>query len=232
MKFRFNEDWGVNYGDNDTNGSLEPGGANIPIPNPGTYFVTLDLDNLTYTVTPFTADKRGMFHTDGQNLEIESIPPFEDGYAVTKFKNIDSNGNQGNDSGGDFVDTDLPIIRLAEIYLNYAEASLRGGGGDLSVAAARINELRMRAYGNTSGNITASDLTLDFILNERSKELYWEGQRRTDLVRYGYFTSGSYVWPFKGNVPEGSGVPDYLNLYPLPNNVISVNPNLTQNEGY
>ena len=126
----------------------------------------------------------------------------------------------------------MPIIRLAEIYLNYAEASLRGGGGDLGVAANRINELRMRAYGNASGNISASDLTLDFILNERSKELYWEGQRRTDLVRYGYFTSGSYVWPFKGNVPEGSGVADYLNLYPLPNNVISVNPNLTQNEGY
>ena len=232
MKFRFNEDWGNNYGDNDTNGSLEPGGANIPIANPGTYFVTLDLDNLTYSVTPFSADKRGMFYTDGQNLEIESIPPFEDGYAITKFKNIDSNGNQGSDSGGDFVDTDLPIIRLAEIYLNYAEASLRGGGGDLGVAANRINELRMRAYGNASGNISASDLTLDFILDERSKELYWEGQRRTDLVRYGYFTSGSYVWPFKGNVPEGSGVADYLNLYPLPNNVISVNPNLTQNEGY
>lgn len=232
MKFRFNEDWGNNYGDNDTNGSLEPGGANIPIANPGTYFVTLDLDNLTYSVTPFSADKRGMFYTDGQNLEIESIPPFEDGYAITKFKNIDSNGNQGSDSGGDFVDTDLPIIRLAEIYLNYAEASLRGGGGDLGVAANKINELRMRAYGNASGNISASDLTLDFILDERSKELYWEGQRRTDLVRYGYFTSGSYVWPFKGNVPEGSGVADYLNLYPLPNNVISVNPNLTQNEGY
>ena len=232
IKFRFDEDWGNNYGDNDTNGSLEPGGANIPIASAGTYLVTLDLDNLTYSVTPFSADKRGMFYTDGQNLEIESIPPFEDGYAITKFKNVDSNGNQGSDSGGDFVDTDLPIIRLAEIYLNYAEATLRGGGGDLGIAANKINELRMRAYGNSSGNISASDLTLDFILDERSKELYWEGQRRTDLVRYGYFTSGSYLWPFKGNAPEGAGVGDYLNIYPLPNNIISVNPNLTQNDGY
>lgn len=232
IKFRFNEDWGNNYGDNDTNGSLEPGGANIPIPNTGAYFITLDLNNLTYSVTPFSADKRGMFHSDGQNLEIESIPPFEDGYAVTKFKNIDSNGNPGNDAGGNFVDTDIPLIRLAEIYLNYAEAALRGGGGDLTLAANRINELRMRAYGNTSGNISASDLTLDFILNERSKELYWEGQRRTDLVRYGYFTSGTYVWPFKGNVPTGSGVSDFRNLYPIPTNLLSVNPNLTQNEGY
>jgi len=232
MKFRFNEDWGQNYGDNDANGSLEAGGANIPISNPGTYFVTLDLDNLTYTVTPFSADKRGMFYSDGQNLEIESIPPFEDGYAVSKFKNVDSSGNQGNDTTGEFTDTDVPLIRLAEIYLNYAEAAVRGGGGDLGLAASKINELRMRAYGNSSGDISSSDLTLDFILNERSKELYWEGQRRTDLVRYGYFTSDNYLWPFKGNAAVGSSVGDYRNVFPLPNNVISVNPNLTQNQGY
>ena len=232
IKFRFNEDWGVNYGDTGEDGTLDSGGANIAIPNPGTYYITLDLDALTYSVTPFSSDKRGMFYTDGQNLEIESIPPFEDGYAVTKFKNIDSNGNQGSDTSGEFTDTDLPIIRLAEIYLNYAEAALRGGGGDLGLAASKINELRMRAYGNTSGNITSSDLDLDFILNERSKELYWEGQRRTDLVRYNYFTTGDYLWPFKGNSPVGTSVGNYRNVYPLPNNVISVNPNLSQNQGY
>ena len=138
-----------------------------------------------------------MFYSDGQNLEIESIPSFENGYAVTKFKNVDSNGNQGVDSGGDFTDTDLPLIRLAEIYLNYAEAVVRGGNGDLSLAVSKINELRQRAFGNTSGDITSSDLDLEFILNERSKELYWEGLRRTDLIRFNKFTSGSYLWPFK-----------------------------------
>ena len=71
---------------------------------------------------------------------------FENGYAVTKFKNIDSNGNQGVDSGGDFTDTDLPLIRLAEIYLNYAEAVVRGGNGDLSLAVSKINELRQREH--------------------------------------------------------------------------------------
>ena len=232
LKFRFNEDWGQNYGDNDTNGTLEAGGANIPVPGAGTYFVTLDLDNLTYTLEPFTSDNRGMFHSDGQNLEIESIPPFEDGYAVKKWKNVDSNGDPGSDTSGDFVDTDVPIMRLAEIYLNYAEAVLRGGGGDLGTAAGYINELRERAYGNTSGNITAGDLDLEFILDERSKELYWEGQRRTDLVRYGYFTSGSYLWPFKGDVAEGTSVSDFRNVFPLPANSILINPNLTQNEGY
>jgi starch-binding outer membrane protein, SusD/RagB family len=232
MKFRFDEDWGNNYGDNDSDGSLEPGGANIPIPVAGTYFITFDLDNLTYSVALFTSDSRGMFHTDGQELEIESIPPFKNGYAVTKFKNVDSNGDAGSDPTGNFVDSDLPLIRLAEIYLNYAEASLRGGGGDLNLAVSKINELRLRAYGNSSGNISSGDLTLDFVLAERSKELYWEGQRRTDLVRYNYFTTSSLLWPFKGNVPNGSSVDQFRNVFPLPINVLSINPNLTQNEGY
>ncbi len=232
IKFRFNEDWGQNFGDTGADGSLEPGGDNIAIASDGTYFITLDLDNLTYAVVSASGDKRGMFHTDGQNLEIASIPPFKEGYAVTKFKNVDSNGNAGSDTTGNFVDSDLPLIRLAEIYLNYAEASLRGGGGDLSLAAAKINELRQRAYGNTSGNISSSDLTLDFVLDERSKELYWEGQRRTDLVRYNYFTSSNFLWPFKGNIPNGSSVDQFRNIYPLPVNVLSINPNLTQNPGY
>jgi len=232
MKFRYNEDWGVNYGDNGADGTLEGGGANIAIPSSGTYYVTMDLNNNTYTISPFTADQRGMFHSSGQNLEIETIPPFTDGYAVTKFKNIDSNGNQGNDSSGTWCDTDIPLIRLAEIYLNYAEAVLRGGGGDLNTAAARINELRERAYGNSSGNITSSDLDLQFVLDERSKELYWEGQRRTDLVRYNQFTTAAYLWPFKGNEQTGVSVDSYRNLFPLPSNVISINPNLSQNEGY
>jgi len=179
-----------------------------------------------------SGDQRGMFHTDGQNLEIEKIPPFKEGYAISKFKNVDSNGNAGNDTSGSFVDTDLPLIRLAEIYLNYAEASLRGGGGDLGLAASKINELRERGYGTTAANITSGDLDLDFVLDERSRELYWEGQRRTDLVRYNYFTTNSFLWPFKGNVLNGTSVDQYRNIFPLPTNVLSTNHNLTQNVGY
>ncbi|SDS08535.1 Starch-binding associating with outer membrane [Polaribacter sp. KT25b] len=232
IKFRFNEDWGNNYGDDNSDGTLEAGGSNIAVPSNGTYFITLDLNTFTYTMSPYTGDKRGMFHKDGQTLEIEEIPTFENGYAVTKFKNIDSSGNQGSDTAGDFVDTDLPLIRLAEIYLNYAEASLRGGGGDLGLAVTKINELRERSYGSTAGNITSGDLTLEFILNERSRELYWEGQRRTDLIRYNYFTSDTYLWPFKGDSKDGVGVQSYRNLFPLPNNIITTNPNLIQNPGY
>ena len=231
LKFRFNEDWGNNFGDNGNDGTLESGGANIPI-SAGTYFIVMDLGSGTYTIYPFSSDKRGMFYSDGQNLEIESIPPFEDGYAVTKWTNIDSNGNQGSDSSGNFVDTDIPLIRLAEIYLNYAEATLRGGGGDTNTAVSLINQIRERGFGGTSGTISSGDLTLDFILDERSRELYWEGLRRTDLIRYNRFTSSTYLWPFKGNEPTGVGVDEYRNLFPLPANVVAINSNLTQNEGY
>ncbi len=177
-------------------------------------------------------DSRAMFYTDGQNLEIQDVTSFGDGYAVTKFKNIDSNGAQGSDSAGDFVDTDLPMIRLAEIYLNYAEATVRGGGGSSDTAVNLVNELRERAYGDQSGNISSAELTLDFILDERARELYWEGQRRTDLVRYNYFTTSSYVWPFKGDTPLGTSVDDFRNIFPIPSNTLLSNPNLRQNPGY
>lgn len=179
------------------------------------------------------SDGRALFFTDGQEFEINTIPnTFTDGYAVTKFKNVDSNGNAGSDEGGTFVDTDLPLIRLAEIYLNYAEVVARGKGGDAATAVGYINELRKRAFGNTSGNISSGDLTLDFVEAERSRELYWEGQRRTDLIRFNDFTTASYLWPFKGGSKNGTAVESFRTLFPLPSNIISINPNLTQNPGY
>ena len=155
------------------------------------------------------------------------------GYAITKFKNITSTGAVGKDPEKKFPDTDLPLIRLAEVYLTYAEAVLRGGtGGDRATALGYINQLRSRAYGNASGNIADSNLTLDFILDERARELYWEGLRRTDLIRYGKFTGGSYLWSFKGGAASGVAVPDYRNLYPIPQDARTANDNLTQNTGY
>ncbi|MEE3224887.1 MAG: RagB/SusD family nutrient uptake outer membrane protein, partial [Bacteroidota bacterium] len=103
---------------------------------------------------------------------------------------------------------------------------------DVNTAAGYINELRARAYGNTSGNITSSALTLDFILDERARELYWEGQRRTDLIRFNDFTTGNYLWPFKGGSRSGTAVDEFRNLFPLPSNIILINTNLTQNPGY
>ncbi|WP_334124146.1 RagB/SusD family nutrient uptake outer membrane protein [Empedobacter brevis] len=177
-------------------------------------------------------DKRAMFFTDGQTYEISNVGSFGEGYAVYKWSNKKSNGTNGNDATGEYVDTDVPVIRLAEIFLNYAEAVLRGGtGGDRATALSLINQLRTRAYGDSSGNITDGQLNLDFILAERSRELYWEGTRRTDLIRFKKYISG-YDWPFKGGVQNGTSVDATKVLFPIPNNIIVINKNLTQNPGY
>jgi len=158
---------------------------------------------------------------------------FTDGYAITKFRNRTLSGDLPPNPHPDFVDTDYPLFRLADAYLMYAEAVLRGGtGGSLSQALTYVNQIRERAYGNTSGNITLSSLNLDFILDERARELYWEGHRRTDLIRFGKFTGGSYLWAWKGNVKEGTATPSYRDLFPIPAADIAANPTLTQNPGY
>jgi len=178
-----------------------------------------------------SADSRAIFHTDGQNKEINSISAFTDGYAVAKYKNVDVNGNQGSDSSGEIPDTDFPMFRLADAYLMYAEAVLQGGGGTKGQAVIYINQLKERAYGNSDDNITEADLTMDFILNERARELYWEGHRRTDLIRFNQFTENG-IWAFKGGVPQGFTTPAFRNIFPIPASDLGVNTNLTQNQGY
>ncbi|MFA5327396.1 MAG: RagB/SusD family nutrient uptake outer membrane protein [Prolixibacteraceae bacterium] len=178
-------------------------------------------------------DQRAMFWTDGQKLEINDIGQFTDGWAITKFSNLTSTGAAAPHAHPDFVDTDYPVFRLADVYLMYAEAVLRGGsGGSAATALEYVNALRQRAYGNANGNITSGDLTLDFILDERARELYWEGTRRTDLIRYDKFTTASYLWPWKGKVAGGAATESYRNLYPIPSNDLGANPTLEQNPGY
>jgi hypothetical protein len=178
-----------------------------------------------------TADKRSQFYTSGQNIDIFSLTTFTDGLAVTKYKNITRTGVNG--SSLTWVDEDFPLFRLPEMYFIYAESVLRGGsGGDANTALGYINNIRTRAYGNASGNITSGQLTLDFILDERARELYWEGFRRTDLIRYNKFVEGTYLWPWKGGVAGGTGVSSNLKLYPLPSSDVNANPNLVQNPGY
>lgn len=178
-----------------------------------------------------SADGRALFWTDGQNRDIEAVGPFNQGYAVTKYRNVDVNGNPGSDPTGDHIDTDFPMFRLADAYLMYAEATLRGGNGTVATAVGYINEIRERAYGDTSGNITSGDLTLDFIIDERSRELYWECHRRTDLIRFGQF-SDQGIWQWKGNVPQGSLTESFRDIMPIPASDLGVNTNLNQNPGY
>ncbi|GHA55300.1 RagB/SusD family nutrient uptake outer membrane protein [Pontibacter akesuensis] len=178
-------------------------------------------------------DERANFYTAGQSLEINNMSTFTDGYPITKWKNITSTGAVGSDPTGNHPDTDFPMFRLADVYLMYAEAVLRGGsGGSEAQALAYVNELRERAYNGTSGNITQSQLNLDFILDERARELKWEGHRRTDLIRYKQFTTADYLWAWKGGVKEGQAVASYRTLFPIPTSDLTANPNLKQNTGY
>lgn len=173
-------------------------------------------------------DKRNMLFTKGQTPEIPTNNDFTEGYGVQKFRNITSKGNRGSD--GTFSDVDMPLFRLADVYLMYAEAHKRGSVGDAGLALNYVNRVRTRAWGNANGNVASYDL--NFILDERARELYWECIRRTDLVRFGLFTSDKYIWQWKGGIAEGKGVAQKYNVFPLAASDVAANPNLTQNSGY
>jgi hypothetical protein len=176
-------------------------------------------------------DSRALFYTQGQSAEISDLSKFTEGLAVTKYRNRTRNGGYGTDPGRTHSDIDFPLFRLAEMYLIYAEAALRGGaGGTTEQAITYINLLRQRAYGNNAGNVTT--LVVNDVLDERARELYWEAFRRTDLIRYGRFTDATYLWPWKGGVPTGTGVPSFRRVYPIPTSEVSANPNIVQNPNY
>ena len=173
-------------------------------------------------------DKRGSFYKDGQTIDINNIGKFTDGYAVTKFINKKADGSAAQRN--DIPDTDFPMFRMADVYLMYAEAVLRGGsGGDIPTAVTNVNKLRTRAGAST---IDASILNLDFILAERGRELFWECHRRTDLIRFDKFTGSSKLWQWKGGVKNGTSTESYRNLMPIPATAIQANPTLIQNPGY
>ncbi|MEO8200293.1 MAG: RagB/SusD family nutrient uptake outer membrane protein [Gemmatimonadota bacterium] len=177
-------------------------------------------------------DPRGssFFYTGGgQTVAIATLTNFGDGIPNPKFSNKTSTGGTGSDPA--FPDTDYPMFRLADAYLIYAEAAVRTGA-NLGQALTYVNQIRERAYGDTSGDITAPELTLAFLLDERGRELLWEGHRRTDLVRFGLFTGSTYIWSWKGNVQAGQATDAHLNVYPLPASQLSANPNLIQNPQY
>jgi starch-binding outer membrane protein, SusD/RagB family len=178
-------------------------------------------------------DKRAMFFTEGQSLTVDVIDNQSNGYLVTKWTNLTDAGEASSNTGSDGVDTDFPMFRLADVYLMLAESVIQGGtGSSISEALLYVNELRKRAFGSdTEGQVTASALTADFILDERARELYWEGIRRTDLIRHNKFTTADYLWQWKGGVKEGKAVDKKFNYYPIPTTDLTANPNL-KNEEY
>lgn len=116
-----------------------------------------------------------------------------------------------------FHNTSVPLFRLADVYLMAAESIMRGAG-NVGDALTYVNYVRSRA-GVPTWN--SGELTLNSLLDERARELYWEMTRRTDLVRYGLFTGSSYLWQWKGGVESGTAFPSHFNIYPIPSDVIA-----------
>jgi starch-binding outer membrane protein, SusD/RagB family len=175
-------------------------------------------------------DIRGSFiYTSGQSDTVTDVSNFNTGYAGPKFTNLTSTGAAGSQTT--MIDTDFPIFRLGEAYLIYAECAARTGT-NVAQGETYFNALRVRAFGDSAHLVPAGQMTLDTILTERGRELLFEARRRTDLIRFGLFTGGTYLWAWKGNQMDGTATsPDY-NLYAIPQNELSANPNLKQNPGF
>ena len=157
------------------------------------------------------------------------------GIGVYKFTARNADGSRAANYNTAFASTDFPVFRLADAYMMRAEALYRiGGAANIDAAVLDINRIRERAYGNTSGNIAAADLDLDFLIDERGREFYYEAQRRTDLVRFGKFTGSDYLWQWKGGAFAGASTSEHLNLFPIPGDELSANPNYNgqNNPGY
>ena len=171
-------------------------------------------------------DARAMFWKGGFNQYIDQLRDGDgasEGWKSLKFSNINHDGSSAQAQG--FVDTDFPIFRSADAYLMYAECAARGAA-DKTKGQKYLNAVRSRAG---MGDL---DLTVDNIIDERGRELYLEGFRRQDLVRFGLFTTDSYLWEFKGGDAAGKKVDDMFNLFCIPSDDLNANGNLNQNPGY
>ncbi|MDY6027272.1 MAG: RagB/SusD family nutrient uptake outer membrane protein [Prevotella sp.] len=195
------------------------------------------------------ADKRALFMTALPNQRKETwddnlamTSTFTCGYGYIKWRNVTKN-DQPAPQGEAYTSIDFPMFRTGEAYLIAAEAILRGAqGGTRAEALSYVNEIRQRAYmsgkyakdgvrSDVAGTITDAQLTLDFILAERQRELASELVRRTDIVRFGKFTKGNN-WDWKNGERLGADVDDHFNVFPIPETERTNNPNLKQNDGY
>ena len=153
------------------------------------------------------------------------------GAAIVKWSNFHADGSSQNDPN--YSDTDIPLFRLAEIYLTRAEAKFRLGdvnkvGNDGKKALDDIQYVQNRA----NRGVLATSVDNQTLIDEWGREFFMEGRRRSDLVRFGLFTGSKYLWNFKGGVPNGSGIESYYDVYPIPGNEVLNNSNLTQNPKY
>lgn len=204
-------------------------GNRVPFEYVNKYFKPRNADYTagTYTIT----DKRGqMFYIKGRTESMQdALYIFLNGWSCFKFNNIPHNmtAEEFHDTAAIKYrpDVDFPLMRLGEVYLIYAEACMNLG--QANTALPKLQELSARAGVNPPSSITN-----DFLLEERARELMWEGHRRTDLIRYGKYTSSSFLWTYKGGSFSGQGFEDYMKIFAIPSSELVANPELHQNPGY
>ena len=177
------------------------------------------------TMTAAANDDRALFYSKGYKQYITEVDQLDNGFASVKFRIVRSDG--ARTSAIDYVDTDLPLMRMAEAYLTYAEASVRKLGPN-SDADSKLRVLRDRAHAAPLNNAT-----LDDICAEWAREFWFEGRRRMDLIRFNKFAGQSdYKWEFMGGEVKGTSFPSFRKVFAIPQADLSNNPNLKQNNGY
>ena len=154
----------------------------------------------------------------------ENITGPLNGASFVKWSNLHADGTAQHDQN--YSDTDFPVFRLAEIYLTRAEAKYRLNGSQEGLADI------LEVQGRANRDLKATSVDDQTLIDEWCREFYMEGRRRSDLVRFGLFSGSKYLWSFKGGVENGTGIPSYYDVYPIPYNEIKNNPNMTQNPKY
>lgn len=190
----------------------------------------------SYDMPAYAGDERAIFwgYSDDENspvtLENTKISDFKNGYGVCKFLNFKTDGSSAYNPS--FADADCFFMRLAEAYLILAEADARlNGNKTSSVGTKAINDIRSRA--NASTRAESDTYSLNDICDEWAREFYFEGLRRTTLIRFGRFGGlNNYNWSWKGNDLAGKNFDSHLNIFPIPVSELNANSNLKQNPGY
>ncbi len=181
-------------------------------------------------VAEASGDDRALFFTDGKREpRITDVSNNKNVYLYVKYTNVHSDGSAIHDGTGKWIDTYIPVLRVAEAYLTYAEADARINGGSCTTdGLAKLNALRSRAHAK---KFTSVDLQT--ILDEWSREFGFECRRRMDLVRFGKFGGQSeYLWQYQNGAEEGQAFDAHFNIYPIPASDINANDNLKQNPKY
>jgi len=177
-------------------------------------------------MTKAANDDRALFFGIDRELVVTTPGEYTSGYAVGKYRNTYSTGATGHST--QFVDTDYFLMRSAEAYLIAAEADARINGGSTTATGTKyIDAIRQRSYASVRAQYSLND-----ILDERARELYHEGFRRTDLIRYGKFHSADYLWDWKGGTQNGTQFDATRDIFAIPAEDVNANPNLVQNPGY